>query len=153
VRLARYLAVAVGIAAAYLLVTGVMAAIIPNPIFERMTPATAPNLVFWLVPAVLFGAVGATYVVPLAPVTCDVSQRALGGGVLAFLAAGCPLCNKLVVLALGASGALTYFEPAQPLLGMASVALLGYALWLRLRPAYASTATRSRLTRNGSSSA
>ena len=34
---------------------------------------------------------------------------------LAFLAVGCPLCNKVVVLLLGASGALTYFEPIQPL--------------------------------------
>jgi hypothetical protein len=32
------------------------------------------------------------------------------GSVLSFLAAGCPVCDKLVVLALGMSGAVTYFR-------------------------------------------
>jgi hypothetical protein len=45
----------------------------------------------------------------------------------------CPICNKLVVLALGVSGALSYFAPIQPVLGLASVALLIYALLLRFR--------------------
>lgn len=35
---------------------------------------------------------------------------------------------------MGVSGALTYFQPIQPLLGTASVALLAYGLWLRLGP-------------------
>jgi hypothetical protein len=120
------------IATAYLAVLGIATAVIPNALFERMTPVTASNLVFWIVPALLFGPLVASYVVRIAPTTCAIGERTLAGGVLSFLAVGCPLCNKLVVLALGATGALTYFEPIQPVLGMASVALLGYALWLRL---------------------
>jgi hypothetical protein len=46
---------------------------------------------------------------------------------------GCPVCNKLVVLLLGAGGALSYFAPLQPVLGMVSLALLAYALCTRLR--------------------
>jgi hypothetical protein len=130
--LLRFGVVSIVIGGAYLGLIGVFTAIIPNPIFVRMTPVTASNLVFWIVPAILAGALTASYVVPVAVEGCDVSQRVFGGGVLSVLAAGCPLCNKVVVLALGTSGALSYFEPVQPLLGLASVVLLMYALWLRL---------------------
>jgi hypothetical protein len=50
-----------------------------------------------------------------------------------LFAVGCPICNKLVVAVLGAGGALSYFGPAQPVLGAASIVLLGAALALRLR--------------------
>jgi hypothetical protein len=49
------------------------------------------------------------------------------------LAVGCPICNKIVVLLLGVSGALTIFQPLQPVLALAAMVLLGYALFLRLR--------------------
>ncbi len=51
---------------------------------------------------------------------------------LSVFAVGCPVCNKLVVLALGMSGATAYFAPVQPLLGFLSVGLFGYALRVRL---------------------
>lgn len=54
------------------------------------------------------------------------------GGVGTYLAVGCPICNKLVVALLGTSGALTYFAPIQPLLGVGAVALLVFALRRRL---------------------
>jgi hypothetical protein len=38
-------------------------------------------------------------------------------------AVGCPVCNKLVVLALGFSGAMTYFTPLQPILGVGALVL------------------------------
>ena len=63
------------------------------------------------------------------------TARALVGGILSAFAVGCPICNKLVVLAIGVSGALSYWAPVQPVLAAASVALLGYALIRRLRPA------------------
>ena len=126
----------------YLLAVGIVTAVIPTPLFVRMTPVTSSNLVFWIVPALLVGPLIASSIVPIAPRTCDVANRTVAGGVLSFLAVGCPLCNKLVVLALGTSGALTAFEPIQPLLGLVSVGLLGYALWLRLRPPGAPSAAR-----------
>ena len=52
---------------------------------------------------------------------------------LTFFAVGCPVCNKLVLLALGASGAMTYFEPVQPVLSLLAVVLLAWALARRLR--------------------
>ena len=43
------------------------------------------------------------------------------------------MCNKIALLALGYTGALQWFAPVQPLLAVGAVALLGYALWRRLR--------------------
>ena len=51
---------------------------------------------------------------------------------LSVFAVGCPACNKLVVFALGASGALTYFAPLQPVLGLFTLGLLLYALRARI---------------------
>jgi hypothetical protein len=55
------------------------------------------------------------------------------GGLAAFLAIGCPVCNKIALVALGTSGALTIWAPLQPLIGAASLALLAGALAWRLR--------------------
>ena len=52
---------------------------------------------------------------------------------LSTFAIGCPICNKLVVALVGASGALNYWAPLQPLLGLASVAFLPATLAVRLR--------------------
>ena len=122
-------AVAAGL---YAVAVGIPAGIIENPVFHRVVPVDIWNLLSWLLPAVLFGALAATYLVPW-PRACRVSGRAGAGGVLSFLAAGCPVCNKLVVLAVGVSGALDYFRPLQPLLGLVSLVLLGVALRARLR--------------------
>ena len=42
-------------------------------------------------------------------------------GAVTYLAVGCPVCNKVVLVALGTSGALSWFAPVQPLLGLAAV--------------------------------
>ena len=39
------------------------------------------------------------------------AAQAAGGWVLSFFAVGCPVCNKLVGLAAGVSGALSYWAP------------------------------------------
>ena len=117
----------------YLGSVGVITAMIPNALFGRVVEPTIWSYIFWLAPAVLFGPLAASYVLPSAAV-CEVQraeQTTTVGSVLSFLAVGCPVCNKLVVLALGTSGAITYFEPAQPWLGGLSVVLLGYAIWAR----------------------
>ncbi len=54
-------------------------------------------------------------------------------GLGAFLAIGCPLCNKVVLVALGASGAMSIWAPLQPIVGAASVALLAGTVVWRLR--------------------
>jgi hypothetical protein len=133
---------AVGIAAAALAVVAIGAptAVIPNRFFMRMTPTRPQDYAFLALTALLVGLIAATYVAPRRPLVADPPPggegRLTAGGLLSFLAVGCPVCNKLVVLALGTSGALRYFAPVQPLLGLASLALLGATAWLRLRLLY-----------------
>lgn len=120
------------------LVTGLPTDVIPNPVFGRPVPVT-----WWAYPAlvvssVLTGLLIGTYVRSPEgePAQMDVAGRTGGvGAVVSFFAVGCPVCNKLVVLALGSSGALRFFQPLQPLLAVASVALVGFALRARLRGA------------------
>jgi hypothetical protein len=82
------------------------------------------------------GVLVATYVAVETPPADSVEapQRFGGlGGILGFFAIGCPVCNKLVLLALGSSGAIAYFEPIQPLLALASTLLLLVAIRIRLK--------------------
>ena len=60
------------------------------------------------------------------------SRSGIGGSVLSLLAVGCPICNKVVVMAIGVTGALNVWAPMQPLLGVLSVFLLLWALRRRL---------------------
>ena len=119
------------------IVLGVPSAVIPNPFFVRMTPTEPVNLVVWLVSAPLAGLLIATYVAGTGTVQDPHADAGAGkitiGGVGAFLAIGCPICNKIIVAVLGVSGAMTVFAPLQPLLGGVAIALLAGTLSWRLR--------------------
>lgn len=121
-----------------LLVLGVPTAVIPNPFFIRMTPTEPFNVVVWLISAPLMGALLATYVSRGALTHADTHADAGGGrasigGIAAYLAIGCPICNKVIVAVLGVSGALNVFAPLQPIIGAASIGLLAVTLAWRLR--------------------
>lgn len=58
---------------------------------------------------------------------------AYGGAALALFAVGCPVCNKVVLLAIGTSGALGVWAPIQPYLAVVSLVLLGAAVAYRWR--------------------
>ncbi|MFP5579461.1 MAG: hypothetical protein ACLGIZ_14710, partial [Acidimicrobiia bacterium] len=75
----------------------------------------------------------ATYVSAPAPAADADARRGAAGGLLTFFAVGCPVCNKVVLVALGSAGALTWFEPVQPFLQLAAVGLLAWGLDTRLR--------------------
>ncbi|MBA2537731.1 MAG: hypothetical protein H0V20_09930 [Actinobacteria bacterium] len=122
------------VAVAVALVTGIATDLVPTSLYRRMTPVVWWNYPIWAVSALLSGLVAATFVRvgPRAP-RARGAGSAFGGGVGSFFAVGCPICNKLVVAALGASGALSYFGPIQPFLGVASLGLLAGVLALRLR--------------------
>lgn len=111
---------------------GVSTAMIPTALFGRAVPTTWWAWPALAVTAVLSGLLTATYV--RGATTPHVTSRSgLVGGLLSYLAVGCPVCNKLALLALGYTGALTWFAPVQPLLAVAGVALLFLALQRRLR--------------------
>jgi hypothetical protein len=130
----RWVMAAVGAVATAVLI-GLPTEMVTNAWFDRMTPVRAWDRPVWLLTSLLAGLLIATYVAPGPAGTADERPARTGGagGVLAFFAVGCPVCNKLVVLALGTSGAHAWFEPVQPILGVASLLLLALALRARLR--------------------
>lgn len=113
-------------------IIGVPTGIVPTPFYTRMTPVLWWNYPIWAVTSLLVGLIAATYLrSPLAGRSA-VQGRTGAGGLLSAFAVGCPICNKLVVAALGVSGALHVWAPLQPFLGVGSVALLTAALHIRL---------------------
>ena len=99
---------------------GIPTSIVPTPFYTRMTPVLWWNYPVLAASAVLLGLTAATYLRPPVPGT-DTTRTATGGGLLVLFAVGCPICNKLVVIAVGATGALRWFAPVQPLLAAASL--------------------------------
>lgn len=114
---------------------GVPTGVVPTSLYTRMTATTWWNYPVWSLTAALIGLISATYIGDPASGTLrrDLSRRTVGAGLLSVFAVGCPVCNTIVVGLLGAGGALTYWAPLQPVLGVLAVALLLTALAVRLR--------------------
>lgn len=126
-----WLVVIAGAGAAAVLL-GVPTDLIDTPLFVRMIPARAQDYALWAGTVALSGLIAGTFALP-AP---DGGEgKTLAGGALSYFAVGCPICNKLVVLLLGTSSALTFFAPLQLYLGLGSVVLLAWTLRLRARVA------------------
>jgi len=117
-------------AAIGLVVIGLPTAIYDNPFFVRMTPVRTQDYVIWILSSVLMGLIVGCYFVAR---STSGDGKILSGGLLSVLAVGCPTCNKLVVLLVGTSGALTFFAPIQLYIGVASVLLLGGTVFLRTK--------------------
>lgn len=139
----RWLAAA-GVAAGTYLLIGATTAVLANPLFGRSVPPTQWSGNVLLASAVLSGLLAATYVrnEGAAPIRLDPVEVSPGRGtaragalgtLLAYLAIGCPVCNKLALLLLGTTGALHLYAPIQPYLGAAGLAMLALALVVRLR--------------------
>lgn len=130
----RWLAAALAAAATYLVVA-VPTDLIDTPLFSREVPPTWWSFPVLGVTAILTGLLLATYVSrePAADSEAGAGESdskgrfGAAGTIVSFFAVGCPVCNKLVLLALGSSGAMQYFEPIQPLLAALSIALLLWA--------------------------
>ncbi len=125
-----------------MLIVALPTAVIPNPIFGRAIEVTWWSYPVVILTGVLGGLLLATYIKEPAPYAQDADSGeqadrplTLGavGGLVSFFAVGCPVCNKIVLIALGASGAMTWFAPLQPFLALASVVLMGWALHARLK--------------------
>ncbi|MDN5797655.1 MAG: hypothetical protein L0H79_18180 [Intrasporangium sp.] len=133
----RRLLVAAAGAIGTALVVGVPTVVIPNPLFGRELPVTWWSYPVLAVVSVLSGVLLATYVrereaEPDAAGDDRAPRRGLVAGMLSFFAVGCPVCNKIVLLALGTSGAVTWFAPVQPWLAAVSIGGLVWAVRTRL---------------------
>lgn len=140
----RQWSVAAAFAVAIGLLLGVATVLIPNGFFSRDIPPTAWSYPVWIATSLLSGLLAATYVRPTAPAAAVEGIRqgragqergsgwGLAGGLLAWFAIGCPVCNKIALLALGYSGALAYFAPLQPWLATLALLLTAVAAVQRL---------------------
>jgi hypothetical protein len=129
---ARTALVAVGAALGTALVIGIPTDVVPNPWFGREIGVRPFDVVTLVALSAVTGALIATYTVA-GDSGAAVPRTGIGSGILGWFAVGCPVCNKLVVALLGASGATSTFAPLQPALGVAAVALASAALVARLR--------------------
>ncbi|MFQ5556170.1 MAG: hypothetical protein ACE5GB_01445 [Acidimicrobiales bacterium] len=117
---------------------GVPSDLIDTPFFGRPIDTRAIDYVILAVTASLIGLIFAISARPTgvtgATTGADTTDetRAVWGGFVSFLAVGCPVCNQLVVGLVGTSGALSWWAPVQPLVGLAAIGLLLYALRRRL---------------------
>jgi hypothetical protein len=118
-----------GVATYFLL--GIPTDVVNNRVFGRSIESTPWSMPVLIATAVLSGLLAATYV----GVSVFDSTAKMGtiGGALSFFAIGCPVCNKLVLIALGTTGAINYFGPIQPYLAFAGIVLLTWAFLRRLK--------------------
>ncbi len=101
---------------------GVPSDIIDTPIFGRPVPVRTLDVVIWIVTSTLIGLVFAIR----APMSDREQTRTVWTGFVSFLAVGCPVCNQVVVAVVGVSGALSWWAPLQPVVGLLAI---GAALW------------------------
>ena len=87
----------------------------------------------WAITSALIGLIFAIRLPPSQFEAQDRNEvRTIWGGFASFLAVGCPVCNQLVVLLIGSGGALSWWAPVQPLVGVAAIGLVLWALRTRL---------------------
>lgn len=129
--------VAVSVGVLTYFVIALPTAVVKNPIFGREIETTSWSVTVIVITAILSGLLTATYV---KNEFSDENPRQLkvggAGALLAYFAVGCPVCNKLALLALGYSGAIQYFAPIQPYLALAGIILLAVSLRMRLNNEY-----------------
>lgn len=129
--------VAISVGLLTFFVIAIPTAVVQNPVFGREIGVTSWSVTVIVVSSILAGLLTATYV---KNEFSDENPRQLkiggAGALLSYFAVGCPVCNKLALVALGYSGAIQYFAPIQPYLAFAGIALLMYSLRMRLNNEY-----------------
>ena len=120
--------IGIGLSILMFLIFGIVTAIIPNSFFIRMTPITWLEWGSLVITSLLLGAYFGLSYYGKKKTSKRCNATATAGGIFGFLTFGCSICNKLLVLLLGVTGVLKYFEPIRPGLGVFSIGLLGTAV-------------------------
>lgn len=109
----------IAVALGSFLLLGSVAALWDNPLFVRMTPAGGWEIALLGV----MSATGGIYVAIRRPFCSTAGPSA--GGILAFLAVACPVCNKILLLIFGGELLLTYYEPVRIYVAAAGALMVG----------------------------
>ena len=126
-------AVALLTALASVLAIGIPTAVLPTPFFSRAVKVTTWSVPVLVITSLLMGLLVASYVKTGEEIPEERSLKVGGlGGFFSFIAVGCPVCNKVALLALGSTGAIRFFAPVQPYIAIAGIALLFYAVRKRI---------------------
>lgn len=104
--------------------------LIDTPWFTRMIPVHGWEYLALALTAVL---TGLWFAIPRPSVDHRGGLGVGGALVLTAFAVGCPVCNKIVIVLLGVSGALGIWAPLQPILAVSSAAALATAVTTRWR--------------------
>jgi len=107
----KYVGIALLAFAGFVLLFGIPTALIPTPWFIRMIQARFIDYVFLIVNSALIGAYIGLHMYEKHERNKRGDVLATTGSVANIFAVGCPICNKLLVVLLGTSVVMTYFEP------------------------------------------
>jgi hypothetical protein len=113
------------------LLIAIPADLLDTPFFGRPIEPKAIDYVILAITAGLIGLILAIRA-PESEATESQERRTLWGGAVSFLAVGCPVCNQAVVALVGTGGALSWWAPVQPVVGIIAIGLLLYTLRQRL---------------------
>jgi len=114
------------------IVIAVPADLINTRFFGRPIDPKAIDYVILAITAALIGTILAIRPERLTMRDEQDQTRTIWGGFVSFLAVGCPVCNQAVVALVGTSGALSWWAPVQPVVGLLAIALLVHTLRRRL---------------------
>ncbi len=112
---------------------GAPTGLIPNPVFTRMIPSLPLDYVFLALTSVLVGAYAGLHFYGKQENTKSQNATAYSGVIGGIVAFGCPICNKVFVMALGTTSVMTYIEPYRPIIGAISVIIMGLAVFVKAR--------------------
>lgn len=128
--LLKYALIGVAVGTLTLLLFGIPTTLVPTPFFTRMIPPTLWDYGLLVATSLLLGTALHLYGRQRARGEKVAAYGGALGGILSF---GCPICNKLLVAALGASTVMTYVNPYRPLFGALTLGLLGSAIYFKAR--------------------
>ena len=114
------------------LVIAVPADLVDTRLFGR---PIEPRPIDYVILALTAGLIGLILAIRPEPSSMtDAQERnTMWSGFVSFLAVGCPVCNQIVVALVGTSGALSWWAPVQPVVGLIAIGLLLWTLRARLR--------------------
>ncbi len=117
------------------IVFGIVTVLIKNRFFIRMTPIHWYDYLFLILTSTLSGAyIGLWYYSKNNKNSNSKCDYVAGSGAVGgFFSFSCAICNKLLIWLIGLSGVVAYFMPLQPILGVISIAMLSYAVYIQLR--------------------